>query len=299
MKITLIGSNGLLSDSIGKYCNTCNIKLTVWGLYKPLNHKFTTFKQVDLFANQYDYSSIISSDIIIYAVGAGIQSNLNENADLIYKLNIFTPVHLCNELEKAGFKGTFITFGSYFEIGENTENIEFDEVSLSNSMRNIPNDYCVSKRMLTRFLNSKQHKFKYIHAILPTIYGESESNHRLIPYTVKALKKGEELMFTSGNQVRQYLYINDVPLILFELVNRNLSGIYNMPGNETFTVKQLVKTIFEFYNKSFSDDIFGSVQRADQGMVNLQMCGQKLHSVIPEFRYSNFTENLKKYDLCL
>jgi nucleoside-diphosphate-sugar epimerase len=134
---------------------------------------------------------------------------------------------------------------------------------------------------------------------LPTIYGERESAHRLIPYTVKALKYNEALKFTSGNQVRQYLYIDDLPHILFSLINNGSSGIFNLPGSETFTVRQLVKKVFDFYGKEFSEEIFGSVQRADVGMLNLQMNGDKLNNEIPSVSYSNFSECLKRYDLCL
>jgi nucleoside-diphosphate-sugar epimerase len=299
MKVTLIGSNGLLADSIGVYCNTHNFELVVWGLDKPLNHSYTSFEQVNLISGQPDYSTLKTSDVIIYAVGAGIQSNLKESSDLIYNLNVFTPVRICNELDKIGYEGSFITFGSYFEIGENIDDIKFDEQSLINSMRNVPNDYCVSKRMLTRFINSKKHKYNHLHAILPTIYGERESAHRLIPYTVKALKNNEALKFTSGNQVRQYLYIDDLPHILFSLINNGSSGIFNLPGSETFTVRQLVKKVFDFYGKEFSEEIFGSVQRADVGMLNLQMNGDKLNNEIPSVSYSNFSECLKRYDLCL
>jgi nucleoside-diphosphate-sugar epimerase len=299
MRVTLIGANGLLADSVGRYCNLHNHELTVWGLDKPSNHAYSSFVSVNLISGSPDYLTLKYSDVIIYAVGAGIQSNLNESSDLIYNLNLYTPIRICNELDKINYEGTFITFGSYFEIGENFEDIKFNEQELANSQRNVPNDYCVSKRMLTRFVNSKRHKYKHVHAVLPTIYGENESAHRLIPYTVKALKNGDELMFTSGNQVRQYLYIDDVPQILFSLIKVDVTGVFNLPGNETFTVKELVRKIFDFYGKDYTDEIFGSVQRADVGMVNLQMSGLKLEEAVPNFPYSSFNECLKRYDLCL
>ena len=68
-----------------------------------------------------------------------------------------------------------------------------------------PSDYVVSKRMLTRFVTSYKHDFTHWHFIIPTIYGENENPKRLIPYTINAIKNGEELHFTAGNQTRQYL----------------------------------------------------------------------------------------------
>ena len=45
-------------------------------------------------------------------------------------------------------------------------------------MQSVPNDYCISKRLLTRYINSSSQSFKHIHLILPTIYGEREGKHR-------------------------------------------------------------------------------------------------------------------------
>ena len=75
MKVTLIGSNGLLADSIGKYCNACDIELIVWGLNEPTQHKFAHFNKIDLISEHIDIKPIIDSNLIIYAVGAGIQSD--------------------------------------------------------------------------------------------------------------------------------------------------------------------------------------------------------------------------------
>ena len=67
----------------------------------------------------------MSSDIIIYAIGAGIQSDLKEGFNLIYNLNVTVPVSICNKLKELDYKGTFVTFGSFFEIGETKETKPF------------------------------------------------------------------------------------------------------------------------------------------------------------------------------
>ena len=127
MKISIIGTNGLLSDSIGRYCNKNNIQLDMYGLFAPEHHQYDNFYSIDLAKEELQYEKIIDSNIIIYAVGAGIQSNLKESADLIYTLNVSVPIKLCNTLKQSGYSEVFVSFGSYFEIGENAENKFFTE----------------------------------------------------------------------------------------------------------------------------------------------------------------------------
>ena len=183
------------------------------------------------------------------------------------------------------FRGgkTLISFGSYFEIGENTENRSFSENDLLLSMRRVPNAYCISKRLLSRYFSSASDKIPFLHFILPTIYGENENENenRLIPYLLRAIKYGEKLSFTSGEQVRQYLYVDEVPKIIEEAIDRHIpSGIYNIEGNETLSVKQLVCMLLEAHGLKPDMSIFGAVKRQDEGMKILQLDGSKLNSLI-------------------
>jgi hypothetical protein len=60
---------------------------------------------MDLINKQPDYDTLCLSDIIIYTVGAGIQSNLKENNHLIYGLNVTVPISICNKLKEYNYKG--------------------------------------------------------------------------------------------------------------------------------------------------------------------------------------------------
>ena len=113
------------------------------------------------------------------------------------------------------------------------------------------------------------------------IYSEYENRNRLIPYVVDGIKKGTDLSFTSGEQKRQYLYVDDVPRIICDAVENNIpNGIYNIEGSETLSVKDLVCSIMDFFHVVPSDSMFGTNKRQDVGMKNLQLDGTKLHSFI-------------------
>lgn len=280
MKISILGTNGFLSTAIAKYANEAGWNLDMYGLDEPRSHKYDNFYKVNLMDTALDCSGLLASEIIIYAIGAGIQSNLKEGNDLIYNLNVTVPVRICNALKAAGYRGKFITFGSVFEMGETTEERFFTEEDIQTSLAVAPNDYTVSKRMLTRFISSYKHEFTHWHFIIPTIYGESENPKRLIPYTINAIKKGEELHFTAGDQTRQYIHVSEVPRMIDMAYKKNIpSGIYNIQGKETITVKEIVTLIHKVLGKQVAEGCLGSAQRADVGMKYLALDGRKLKSL--------------------
>lgn len=280
MKISILGTNGFLSTAIAQYANEAGWNLDMYGLDEPRSHKYDNFYKVNLMDTALDCSGLLASEIIIYAIGAGIQSNLKEGNDLIYNLNVTVPVRICNALKAAGYQGKFITFGSVFEMGETTEERFFTEEDIQISLAVAPNDYTVSKRMLTRFISSYKHEFTHWHFIIPTIYGESENPKRLIPYTINAIKNGEELHFTAGDQTRQYIHVSEVPRMIDMAYKKNIpSGIYNIQGKETITVKEIVTLIHKVLGKQVAEGCFGSAQRADVGMKYLALDGRKLKSL--------------------
>lgn len=280
MKISILGTNGFLSTAIAQYANEAGWNLDMYGLDEPRSHKYDNFYKVNLMDTALDCSGLLASEIIIYAIGAGIQSNLKEGNDLIYNLNVTVPVRICNALKAAGYQGKFITFGSVFEMGETTEERFFTEEDIQTSLAVAPNDYTVSKRMLTRFISSYKHEFTHWHFIIPTIYGESENPKRLIPYTINAIKNGEELHFTAGDQTRQYIHVSEVPRMIDMAYKKNIpSGIYNIQGKETITVKEIVTLIHKVLGKQIAEGCFGSAQRADVGMKYLALDGRKLKSL--------------------
>ena len=281
MKISIMGTNGFLSTAIAKYAKKEHWALDMYGLDTPVRHKYDNFYKMNLMDTEMDCSGLMDSDIVIYAIGAGIQANLQEDFNLIYNLNVTAPVNICNKLKELDYKGIFVTFGSVFEMGETKEERFFTEEDVLTSLCPTSNDYTVSKRMLSKFVASYKHGFRHWHFYIPTIYGAGENPKRLIPYVINAIRNGEELHFTAGEQTCQYVHVNDVPRLLAMAFEKGLpSGLYNIEGKETLTVKEIVTLIHQAMGKQVPEGCFGSVQRADVGMKYLALDGKKLKNTI-------------------
>lgn len=296
MECCFIGSNGFLSTAFGKYFFTKDeILIDIFAKKKPELYEYNEFYEIDI-TNTFDINIILQYDIIFYFVGKGIQSKKNELIEDIYLTNAYTPINLLLKLNELNYKGVFITFGSYFEIGNNIELKKFNELEVILSSLQVPTDYCKSKRLLSRFIDSTNYKFKIWHFILPTIYGETENQDRLIPYIVKSIKNNSTINVTSADQVREYIYVSEIPEIIYRSIEYNLpSGCYNLSGSEIRNIKELILEIANYFSFPEHKILFGAEVRSDVQMKYLMLDGKKLQSLISYMPKAIIKNQLNKY----
>jgi nucleoside-diphosphate-sugar epimerase len=297
MKIAIIGSNSFLAKYIIRELSRHNIGPTLYGTVSSREFpllKYMPFK----FPNQpINYSDLLGYDAVIYTAGAGIQANLKETPEMIYELNSFIPIRLATVLSTNNFKGKLITFGSYFEIGSEINERYYSENEVVASLKSVPNHYCVSKRILSRFFFNLQN-LNFYHLILPNIYGKGENSQRLIPYLIRALTNNEQLKLTNGEQVRQYIHASDVANAIFDITCENYpKGIYNLCRREAIQIKELVKRIFDVFDQKAKLNalMLGSDTRKDTEMPYLLLDNTK---ALYTFKYQpeiSIEEGIKTY----
>ncbi|MDD2799765.1 MAG: NAD(P)-dependent oxidoreductase [Bacteroidales bacterium] len=289
MTVSIIGSNGMLSTFLSKFFKEeQNNQLHVYGIVQPKNYNFDSFTYTDLLKDEIDYNLLIQSDLIVYASGAGVEAALQTKAELMYQLNLFVPINICNKLKELEYKGKFISFGSYMEIGINSnENIQFDEKQIETSDLAVSNDYALSKRLLTRFVGNLIAPYQYWHFILPNLFVKNETGTRLIPYVlgyVNKIKSGNSTdmpSFSSGTQLRQYINLDDLCLVIKKSIECNIkSGIYNVGGGEILTIRELITRLFNFYQIDVTDEMFNKEVRRDGDIKSLKISGIKLMNEI-------------------
>ena len=272
-KIAIIGSSSFLASYLIEELENKNNALTLFSRQKTnQNHQFLTFSFPDEIP---DLNLFLNFDLIIFAAAGGVQSSKKYSSDEIFYLNAFLPIKIANFLDNNNFKGKFITFGSYFEIGAQEELKKFSELELVLSNYKVPNQYCLSKRLLTRFANDSLSKLKHYHIILPSIYGKNENQNRLIPYLIESLQNQKELELTAGTQVRQFLHIKDVCTFISIIISQNASrGIYNLAADNQNLVKDVVELLFRNFNRDHNDAL-GKAKRQDESMQVLLLDNSK------------------------
>ena len=278
MKVAIIGSNSFLAKYIIREFINCNIKPTLFGTLPSAEFPNLKFYHFKIPVVSIPNSTLLEFDIIIYTAGAGIQSGLIESLEIIYELNCFYPIKLINFFSQNNFRGIVITFGSYFEIGDEKEELFYTEIQVALSNKQVPNHYSSSKRILTRFLISSPDLPNHFHFILPNIYGKGENQNRLIPYLIDSIREATEVKLTSGSQIRQYIHGTDVSKAVLNVVTNGYpKGLYNLCNSEAVQIKELVRNVYKVMNREadFLKIEFGSNQRADTSMDYLLLNNNK------------------------
>jgi nucleoside-diphosphate-sugar epimerase len=81
------------------------------------------------------------------------------------------------------------------------------------------------------------------------LYGPYEDERRLVPAAIKALSAGREFPGTSGEQVRDYLHVEDVASGLCAMSRQRLSGVFNVCSHEPVTIADLMRTLGELLGR--------------------------------------------------
>jgi nucleoside-diphosphate-sugar epimerase len=75
------------------------------------------------------------------------------------------------------------------------------------------------------------------------LYGPGEDERRLVASVARALVRGERVPTTSGEQVRDFLHVDDVAAAFAALVAGDVQGAVNIGSGEGVTVRRVVELI--------------------------------------------------------
>ena len=101
------------------------------------------------------------------------------------------------------------------------------------------------------------------------IYGPGQKENRLVPYVIKNALKDNTFKISSGNQLRDFLYIKDaVDAIFAALKNKSINGqIINIGSGNPTKVRYVVETIVKIIGTG--KPLFGSKSIRDGESLDL------------------------------
>ena len=280
-KIAIIGSNSFLAKHLIKKFSNQKLYLFNRTPGSNIDAPFVTEIEFNYPLVPLELEQLLSFDLIIYTAAAGVQAKNSSSSLTGYQMNLYLPLQIVTFLNDKKYKGKLITFGSYFEIGNNNESRSFDENEVLFAKGAIPNSYCDSKRLLTRYYGNRQFEISWFHLIIPSLYGPGEDPNRLIPYVVDRLKNGLDLQLSAGEQIRQYLFVTDLTALI-ALINESAlpADIYNVSGPDSpIKIKDLVSIIYKIMDVIQKPNT-SQIDTRDQAMAYLSLSDEKIKSAI-------------------
>jgi len=77
------------------------------------------------------------------------------------------------------------------------------------------------------------------------LFGPDEDTRRMVPAVITALLENREFPATAGNQIRDYLHVDDAASALITLLRDDTSGVFNVCSGEPLTVRRIMQIIGE------------------------------------------------------
>ena len=81
------------------------------------------------------------------------------------------------------------------------------------------------------------------------LYGPYEPKQRLVPSVIRSLLRNEVAKVTSGEQVRDFLHVEDVAAAIWAVAQSELSGVVNIGSGHPVTVRDIVTRIGKILNR--------------------------------------------------
>jgi nucleoside-diphosphate-sugar epimerase len=81
------------------------------------------------------------------------------------------------------------------------------------------------------------------------VYGPGEGAERLLPYLLQKLRAGQRVDLTPGQQIRDFLFIDDVVAGLETAANISASGTFNLCSGLPTTVREFAESVFAALEK--------------------------------------------------
>ena len=75
------------------------------------------------------------------------------------------------------------------------------------------------------------------------LYGPGEYSSRLVPSVINSLLKGEPALCTHGEQVRDFMHVEDVAAAFVALLDSDVQGVLNIASGVPVQVKEVIYTI--------------------------------------------------------
>lgn len=272
MNVLITGATGFIGANLVRFLLSKGHEITAiirnspeeetWRIAELTKLKIIYYE--DLFSDFQRARQLRNIDTCIHLASYGVNYNDRDIVEIV-RGNIDLSLNVIKLCDKAEI-GRIIMFGSAMEYGNSTNSISEDFAVDPTSIYGAAKASSVI--MARTFAGSLGIGLAVIRPF--GIYGPYEGFHKVIPQMIRACLVNESLGLTQGEQVRDYLYVEDlcnaVELILRK-ATVEFKSIFNVCSGTGVTIRDIGKEILHLTGKSDNILRFGEKEyRVDENM---------------------------------
>lgn len=257
MKILILGGLGYIGSNIAvKLCNQHEI--TIISKNETIPNYLEPFKnKIKIIIGNYSSETILDKtlpeiDIVIHAAGTTVPENSNLNPIYDIETNVIDTVKLLNALLKYKIKKIIFLSSGGVVYGETKDFNPIKETHILNPI----SSYGITKLTTEKYIQLYNKLYALDHTILrlSNIYGKNQpykNNQGVIAHWINNAKQNKDIEIW-GNKfiIRDFLYIDDLTDAISLIIDKNISGLYNVGSGEGKSLIELAKMIVEISEKN-------------------------------------------------
>ena len=263
MKVCILGGTGYLGKRIiASLIKEGNDVFCVYRKNSKSGKAFENIKNVQYVVSDYvvlrDLFANNKFDCIINASCTYVK---NTRIDDVVESNLIFPTRVLS-LAVENYYGINFDYDNYSK-NKNYSDKQLRFISIGTGLPDNFNIYTYTKKQFNKLGHffSNEYGMEFINLELENYFGENEPKDRFLPSVIDKLKNNMNVPLTQGEQLRDFVYVNDVIDAIMLLVNKkDVPPYLDVPlgSGQAPSIKELITYIKEVMN-SKSDLQFGKV----------------------------------------
>ena len=270
MKILIVGAFGFLGTNIYlELKKNHQVALLVRKNSKPKIYISNKIKR--FYIEDKDLCNNLRNELFDFIIDCSVDYGRNTSLENIIQTNVYQPLFLIEEVLKEG--AFFIAFDSYFTKKE-FSNLKYLE------------PYINSKKLFKDKAGLLEKK-KIITIQLEHLYGPYDSKNKFSNYLYSNLIENKKIKMTQGNQMRDFIYVDDVTRFIVFLIENSLTNpfklsFFNIGSSKMTSVKEFALKMKKIIN-SESEINFGAIPFREGEQINyVSHCKKNLMGWTPQ-----------------
>ena len=286
IRILIFGGTGFIGYHLTKRFIKKGWQVTSVSKRSPNKEKFikgVSYKKFNLEKIQ-NYKALKKNfDYLI-----NVSGYINNNNKAKYKEHNYKIIKNIFLYFKESKLKAFLNFSSCAEYGG--KNSPQSEISKCKPV----SIYGKDKLRCTNFLVKSFDKYSFPMIIFRAyqIYGPLQETNRLIPIASKACYFDKEFNCIDGNQIRDYLYIDDVVDAALKALNntKSIGQIFNLGSGKKISIKYLINYIKNYYKRG--KPVYGKVMLRKEESREIYPDISKIKKILKWKPKTNFRKGL-------